>query len=271
VIETRTAGAISYRYAAPEGPPAAPPALCLHGFPETSRMWTATLEAIAAAGHRAYAPDLPGYGASAPLAHNGWEELTEAIEGFVAEIGVGPVALVVHDWGGLIGLRWACDRPDRIAALVISDTGFFPDGRWHGMAEVLRTPGQGEEALGMLSEEGLGQVLAAASPTGYDEDDIAEYWRAFSTEEGRRAILEMYRSGDFEKLEPYDGRLGGLGVPTLLLWGENDEFAPIGGAHRLRKQIPGARLEVVEGAGHFVYADAPERAATAVAEFVSGL
>jgi haloalkane dehalogenase len=59
-----------------------------------------------------------------------------------------------------------------------------------------------------------------------------------------------------------------LGVPTLLLWGESDEFAPIGGAHRFRKEIPGAELVAVEGAGHFVYADEPDRCAAEIVSFL---
>jgi haloalkane dehalogenase len=65
--------------------------------------------------------------------------------------------------------------------------------------------------------------------------------------------------------------LARLGIPTLLLWGEKDDFAPIGGAYRLRKQIPGAELVIVEGAGHFVYADDPERCAEEIGRFLGAL
>ena len=82
------------------------------------------------------------------------------------------------------------------------------------------------------------------------------------------AHLEQYRSGDFEKLEPYQGKLAELGVPTLLLWGGDDDFAPVAGAHRFQKEIPGSELVVIEGAGHFVFQDEPERAAEAVGAFL---
>jgi haloalkane dehalogenase len=49
-------------------------------------------------------------------------------------------------------------------------------------------------------------------------------------------------------------------VPTLLIWGEDDPFSPVAGAHRFQREIPDARLEVIAGSGHFVWADAPERA-----------
>lgn len=269
-VELREAAGLSYREALPGADRGRPPVLCVHGFPETSYMWRDLLPAVAAAGHRAIAPDLPGSGRSPADPPNTWERLVATLERFVVALELGPVVLVVHDWGGLIGLRWACDHPERVAAMVISDTGFFADGRWSGMAEGLRTPGTGEELLAAMDREGFGGLMAAAS-NGIGDDAVDEYWLSLSTPEGQAAQLEMYRSGDMEKLAPYEGRLGELARPTLLLWGEEDPFAPLGGAHRFQQQIPGAELVVVEGTGHFVYADAPQRCAEAIGRFLDGL
>jgi haloalkane dehalogenase len=231
-------------------------------------MWREVLAALAASGRRAVAPDLPGFGDSRPDPPSTWERQVDAVERFRSALGLGRVALVVHDWGGLIGLRWACEHPDAVAALVISNTGFFPDGKWHGMAHSLRTAGEGEKLLDALTEDGFAQMLASLSP-GFDAASAAEYWKSFQTADGRQAALDLYRSGDFEKLEPYEGKLAGLGVPTLLLWGADDPFAPVAGAHRFQREIPDAQLVIVEGAGHFVYADEPQRCAREVAEFLA--
>ena len=51
-------------------------------------------------------------------------------------------------------------------------------------------------------------------------------------------------------------------MPTLILWGENDEFAPVAGAHRFLDEIPGAELQTISGAGHFLYSDAPAASAS---------
>ena len=228
------------------------------------------MPSVAEAGHRVLALDFPGSGDSPADPPNTWERLVEHVEAFVTALELEPVVLVVHDWGGLIGLRWAADHPEHIAGLVISDTGFFSDGNWHGMAAGLRTPGTGEEMLEAITRENFGQLMASLSE-GFTEDAVDEYFRSIGSPEGRGAILEMYRSGDFEKLVPYEGALGRLGVPTLILWGEVDEFAPIGGAHRLNKEIPGSQLEIVAGAGHFVHADAPARCSTAITGFLANL
>jgi haloalkane dehalogenase len=191
----------------------------------------------------------------------------EALERFRSGLGLDDVLLVVHDWGGLIGLRWACDHPEAVSALVISDSGFFPDGRWHGMAEGLRTEGQGEEIVESLDRDTFGLVLKTSS-SGIDDEAVDEYWKCFADEVRRRGQLELYRSGDFSKLEAYRGKLGELDVPALLLWGADDSFAPLGGAKRFEKELADSRLVVMEGTGHFVWDDAGEDAARELAAWL---
>ena len=81
--------------------------LLVHGYPESSYMWLRVLATLADAGWRALAPDLPGYGDSEPagVGSGSWERHVEALERFVRELDPGPLALVTHDWGVMIGLR----------------------------------------------------------------------------------------------------------------------------------------------------------------------
>ncbi len=268
-IELKRAGDIAYREAAPAGSESGVPVLLLHGFPESSLMWEATMEALAARGRRAIAPDLYGLGESVDEAAATFERNLEAIGELHAELGLGRIAIVVHDWGGFVGLAWACEHPTDVEALVISDTGFFADGRWHGMAEAMRGP-EGEQLVGALDRDGFAAMLRSTAPEGFDDATVDAYWHPFEHGRAREATLEFYRSMDFEKFAPYEGALGELGVPTLLLWGEDDPFAPLAAARRFEREIPGSRLVVVEGAGHFVYDQFPERCAREVADFLSG-
>jgi haloalkane dehalogenase len=164
--------------------------------------------------------------------------------------------------------RFGDSEPDRAWAIVASDTGFFPDGKWHGLADALRTPGQGEELVDGMTLEAFTAMLGSISK-GIGPDDAREYFKAFADEPRRRGQLELYRSGDWEKLEPYEGRLAALDVPFLALWGEDDPFAPVAGAQRFAREIRGARVQVIPGTGHFVYDDAPETAAEALATFLA--
>jgi len=247
-----------------------PAALLLHGYPNSSYLWRDVLPAVAGAGFRAVAPDLLGYGDSPLDGREGtWEDHIAALDEFVGEHDLAPLVLVVHDWGGLIGLRWACEHPDAVRAMVLMSTGFFPDGRWHGMATAMRN-GQVDELVENMDREGFAGLMRQAAPKA-DAEAVDEYYKGFATIEQRRAGLALYRSGDFEKLAPYKGQLAAMDVPTLLLWGANDDYAPVGGAHRFKKEIPHAELVVLEDAGHFVMEDAPERVGAVIGDFLSRL
>jgi pimeloyl-ACP methyl ester carboxylesterase len=239
--------------------------LCVHGYPESSYMWRHLLEAVADAGWQAVAPDLPGYGDS-PYAGSGtWQAHLAALDDFHRDQELGEVVLIVHDWGGLIGLRWACEHPDLIRAMVISNTGFFADGKWHGMAQALRTPDQGEQIVEGLDRDGFAAMLRTVSPN-LDDRSVDEYFKAYGSPERRHGQLELYRSGDFSELEAYD--LSSVDAPSLILWGEDDPFAPIAGAHRFERELKDTSLVVVEGAKHFVFDDEPARCSAEVIAFL---
>jgi haloalkane dehalogenase len=265
VSSQRRAAGLAYREA---GDSSERVALLVHGYPESSYMWRHALDALAGAGWRAIAPDLAGYGDSEPDPPGTWEHHIDALDRFAGELALGPVALVTHDWGVPIGLRWACDHPGAVNALVISDGGFFADRRWHDLANVMRTPGEGERLIAGYTREGFGAAMRAGS-SGIGEDALDEYWKGFSDDTRRRGHLELYRSGDFDKLAPYEGRVAALGVPALILWGEDDRFASVRMGHRFREELPGSELEVFADTGHFVWEDQPERAPGALVEFLA--
>lgn len=254
-VELKREGEIAYREAAPTQE-RGDPVLLVHGFPGSSYMWTTLMQDLAGAGRRAIAPDLAGFGDSPPDRPSTWERHVDAMERFREAVGLERVALVVHDWGGLIGLRWACDNPGVATAIVASGTGFFADGKWHGLASMLRTPGEGERLVSEIDRPGMASMLSATGR--FSDREIAESFKTFETDDGRQSVLELYRSGDFDKLEPYRGKLAALDVPVLALWGAEDVFAPPASAFRFRKEVPGTEVVVVEDAGHFVFADDPE-------------
>ena len=247
-----------------------PAALLVHGYPNSSYLWRDVLPVVAGAGYRAVAPDLAGYGDSELDGHGGtWEEHVESLGAFVEQQGLAPLVLIVHDWGGLIALRWACDHPEAVRALVLMSTGFFPDGKWHGFAQAMRA-GQVDGMIENMDREGFAGLMRQAAPRA-DAEAIDEYFKGFATPERRRAGLDLYKSGDFEKLAPYRGRLAELDVPTLVLWGAKDDYAPVASAYRFQKEIPHAELVILEDAGHFVMEEEPERVGSEIAGFLARL
>jgi haloalkane dehalogenase len=265
-VELRHAGPLAYREALPAGEASGPAVVLVHGFPESSLMWEPLMERLAAAGRRCVAPDLYNLGDSEEAEPATFESNHEAFSSLMDGLDLGDVAVVVHDWGGFIGLAWVCDNPDRVRALVISDTGFFSDGRWHGLADAVRGP-EGEALVDGLNREGFSALLNGDG-NAFSETMIDAYWRPFEEGRGRRATLDFYRSMDFPKLAPWDGKLGGLTAPALILWGAEDPFATMAAAKRFDRESPDSRLVAVEGAGHFVWEEEPERCAGEVLRFL---
>ena len=152
---------------------------------------------------------------------------------------------------------------------MISDAGFFADGKWHGMAEAMRSE-QGESLVGGLDRDGFGAMLNAGAQRVRR--------RRRSTRTGRRspttAAVSGRRSSSIARWtsrssKPWQGKLAELGVPTLLLWGAEDPFAPLAGARRFEREIPGAHLVAIEGAGHFVIDEQPERCIAEITGFLT--
>ena len=145
--------------------------------------------------------------------------------------------------------------------------GFFPDIEWAAIAKTMRTPIQGEALVDSLSREGFATMLGETADS-FDERAIDEYWKAFATPASRRGMLELYRSFDLDELKPYHRKLAELGVPALILWGQQDEFLPLDYASRFAREIPGSKLVLLEGVRHFLYEDEPERCGREVIEFL---
>ena len=266
-IELRRSGPLAYREAVPDGAESGPPVVLVHGFPESSLMWEPLMAALAERGRRSVAPDLYCLGASEDPGPATFERNLDAFTELVDELGLGRCALVVHDWGGFIGLAWASSHPESVAALVISDTGFFADGKWHGMAEAVR----GDRG------RGAGRARSTATPSpGCSAPAAPSSTRRRSTPTGRRSptgAAARRRSSSIARWtsrssSPTRASSAALGVPTLLLWGADDPFAPLAGAHRFEREIPGAELVAIEGAGHFVFDQEPERTTGAVVDFL---
>ena len=270
-VEIKNTGDLSFRECLPERDAGAGPVLLVHGFPESSRMWEPLMKQLATQGRRSLAPDLYCLGDSRDPGPATYERNVAAFEHFCEHVlhADQQAVVVVHDWGGFIGLSWACRNRDRVEALVLSDTGFFSDGRWHGIAEMLRTE-QGEAAIEAFDKESFAAMLRADGAE-FSDAAVDAYWRPFERGRGRQATLEFYRDMDFEKLAPYEGCLAEMAVPTLLLWGEKDNFAPLSGARRFNREIPGSDLVVIPDAGHFVFETAPERCNRVVGDFIAGL
>ena len=265
MTEVRHAAGMAYREA---GPADGPAALLVHGWPYSSYFWEPVLQELGGAGIRAIAPDLPGFGDSEPDPPGTWERHAQALERLRTELGIDRVALVGHDWGLSIALRWGAEHRDLVSALVLTNGGAaLVEGRWHPVAEDMRATSEGEAFMRYLNRQlfdaGMRQISINMTDAARDE-----YWKCLADDARRAAVLELFRSADAEELVPYVDEPARLGVPTLVLWGAHDDLARMSVAEHFHRITPGSKLVVLDHAGHALLADEPGPAAAAITGFL---
>jgi haloalkane dehalogenase len=264
-MDVRHAAGLAYREAGPDDGPAV---LLVHGWPYSSAMYEPVLERLGQKGMRAVAPDLPGFGDSEPDPPGAWGQHADALERLRTELNLGRTALVGHDFGLSIALRWAAAHRDQVSALVLSNGGAaLVEGRWHPVAEDMRRSSEGEAFMRYLGRDLFDAGMRQVS-RGMTDEARDEYWKCLADDTRRACVLELFRSADAEDLVPYVDEPARLNVPTLVLWGAHDDLAGMSVAEHFHRITPGSKLVVLDGAGHALYDDAPEEASAAIADFL---
>ena len=244
----------------------------VHGNPGSADDWERLVGAVATqTGLRALAFDLPDFGET--MAPPGFDHSALGYATFLSQalerLGVERAHLVVHDFGGPIGLVWAMFRPDALAGVTLIDTGLMPGYRWHWMARIWRTPVVGEIFQATATRRAFRLLLNRFEPRGLPRDFVERMYNQFGPRT-RRAVLKLYRAtpdpgGMSENLI---GAFGPRDIPALVIWGEHDAYLPSSYAWRQREAFPSAEVHVLPASGHWPFADAPETVERLLVEFL---
>jgi pimeloyl-ACP methyl ester carboxylesterase len=243
----------------------------VHGNPGSADDWVRLTSAAGAAGHRAVAFDLPDFGET--IAPDGFEHTPFGYAEFVAEaleeLGIERAHLVLHDFGGPIGLIWAMGHPDSLSAITLIDTGVLPGYTWHGLARIWRTPVLGELFQAITNRRGYRFALNRNEPRGLPREFVETMYDHYDRRT-RRAVLELYRAtpdpgGMSENLI---GLLAPRNIPALVIWGEDDAYLPSSFAAEQVRAFPSAEVHVLPAIGHWPFADAPETVERLLVEFL---
>jgi pimeloyl-ACP methyl ester carboxylesterase len=241
----------------------------VHGNPGPSTDW-ARLVASVGEFRRAVAWDQPGFGRADKPADFEHTVAGHAafIDAALGELGIDKVHLVLHDFGGPWGLEWAANHTDRVASMVLINTGVLRDYRWHLMARIWQTPVLGEIFNALSMRSGFLSVLRRTDPR-LPSDVLDRLYEAGRDPRTKRAVLRLYRASKSPLIAQWSAatteRLRPLDLPALVVWGANDAFVPVEQAHRQLEVFPRAEIELLADSGHWPFADDPE----AVEHFVT--
>lgn len=248
------------------------PMLLLHGNPDTRHSWQEILRRVAETeSGRVIAPDFPGFGDSDPFperADIGPAAMATFWNRFADAVGIEePAVVAVHDFGGPWLLPWVARFPERVRGVLILNTLFHGDYRWHGWARVWQTPLLGEISMALLSRWGLRLEMKRGCPKITREICDATYARIHPTM--KKTVLRFYR--EYAKPGPtfaeWEERLAGAmaGLPCRVVWGDRDPYIPSSYAERFG--VPATHLPEL---GHWHHMVDPKATLVALAELAAG-
>jgi haloalkane dehalogenase len=239
------------------------PVVCFHGEPTWAYLYRKLARPLLDAGERVVAVDMPGFGRSDKPTERGWysyERHYEHVSQVLAGLDLSGATVVVQDWGGAVGLRWAVENAGRVERLAILNTGLFTGRvskgflRWRDFAE--RNP---DLPVGFIVDGGTGFDLApgvkeayeAPFPTPESKAGAAAFPLLVPTSDDEPGAAEMRAVSD--ELSQWD-------KPTLVMFSDSDPVFPYPRSGDVFCElIPGAGEQVrVEGAAHFLQEDRGE-------------
>jgi pimeloyl-ACP methyl ester carboxylesterase len=254
------------------GPPEATSAVVfVHGNPGSCDDWEPLTAAVGGIGLRAVAFDLPDFGET--IAPAGFEHTAPGYAGFVdaalTALGIERTQLVLHDFGGPIGLTWAATHAEWIASITLIDIGILPGYKWHRLARLWRTPVLGELFMATANRRAFLKLVDREEPRGLPRPFTERMWDHYD-KRTRKAVLKLYRATD-EPGAPDPALVAALksvDPPALVIWGGGDAYLPSSYAERQREFFPKAEVHVLPHSGHWPFADDPTEVERLLLDFL---
>ncbi|WP_040606110.1 alpha/beta fold hydrolase [Salisaeta longa] len=241
-----------------KGPTASPlpPIVLLHGLLGDLDNWTDTVYALAEAGYRVVVPVIPVYELSVRNTHI--PGLTDYIRDFVEFMEFDQTVLVGNSLGGHIALLYALDYPETVHAMVLSGSS--------GIYEA----SLGNSTMRRRDRE---FIRERTEMTFYDPkhatDELIDKMLNVLDDRGRAIrLIKIARSADKEIVTD---RLGELNMPTLLVWGANDEITPPDVGREFQERMPQATLHFIDKCGHAPMIEHPKQFNAYVLDFLEEL
>jgi len=244
-----------------------PAVLLLHGFPESSIMWTDLLEAGAKAGYKVVAFDQRGYSPGArPAGVTNYEidHLTQDVLDVADQLGLDTFHLVGHDWGAVVGWKVAMEHPDRLhtwTALSIPHIGVFFDGVQNHPEQQKRSSYFKRLQMPLLPEYKFianDQLFFKQMMAKTRKPYLKEYV-ALQAEQGAcTAMLNWYRAMDVEQIATSKKYLKNINRPTLFIWGKEDGVIAPAIIPQQKEYISSYYREVALDTGHGLIQSKPD-------------
>jgi haloalkane dehalogenase len=251
------------------------PVLMLHGQPAWSFIWRKVIPWVQGAGYRCIVPDHAGCGRSDKPIDPDWHTVERHVEltaSLVEELDLHDVTLVVHDWGGPIGLMLATAHQDRIARIAILDTAIDPreawmNDTWVGVRDFIEA----------TEEFAVAELMRAAGYKELTDDVLAAYQAPYPVPESQGSFKGFVRTvpstddkSSAAAAETFFDSLRRDPRPMLILWAESDVFLTLASGQRFAARIGRQIDHVIPEAGHTLLEDQGEMIGELIADWLHG-
>jgi haloalkane dehalogenase len=250
------------------------PVVFMHGEPTWSYLWRNVIPPVRDAGFRCLAPDLVGFGGSDKPTDIDWytyERHVAMAAALLEDEDVRGATMVVHDWGGPIGLRLAVDHPERIDRLVILDTGLFT-----GRQRMTKAWQAFRDFVARTEDLPVGFLVRGACKNDPGDEVIAAYDAPFPSapsKAGARAFPLLIplspESPGAEAGARVQSALREDRRPTLMLWADSDPVLPPEVGERFASAIGRPPPRPIENASHFLQEDQGPLIGTLIADWLT--
>lgn len=254
-----------------------PVVLLIHGMAGSAATWNEVIPVLSRF-YTVIAPDLPGHGRSAkPRGDYSLGALASFLRDLMATLGHERATVVGQSLGGGVAMQFSYQYPQRCERLVLVGAGGLGQ-EVMPILRVLAAPGVDlvlpVAFLPILRDAGnaVGRALRAVGLR--PSPQMNEIWRSYSSlvePETRNAFVHTLRSvidTKGQRVSARDKLYLAARMPTLLVWGDHDPIIPVSHAYETHEEIPGSRLEIFEGVGHFPHVEEPQRFADVLIDFI---
>lgn len=254
-----------------------PTLLLIHGMAGSSRAWRAVMPDLSERYH-VLAPDLPGHGGSAPPTGDySLGNLAATLRDLLGVLGIERATIIGQSLGGGVAMQLAYQHPELAERLVlVGSGGLGREVSW--MIRALSLPGAEYVAPvifpGFVRDLG-DRVAGVAERLGVRAPRLAEMWDAYATltsPEHRDAFLRTVHAviePGGQAVSATDRLYLAAAVPTLIVWGDVDPIIPVSHGIAAHDAMPGSRLEIFEGVGHFPHVEDPLRFTRVLFDFLA--
>lgn len=242
----------------------------IHGNPGSAADWVDLVDQVGEFS-RAIALELPDFGQT--VAAPGFDHKIDSYAEFIGDalrtLGVTRVRLVLHDFGGPIGLSWASRNLEMVASVCLINTGVLAGYKWHRTARGWQTPVLGELMQAITTRATFRRAVSSAEPRGLPREFLDEMYDNYDRRT-RAAVLDLYRDGrklgkDSELLvKPF----AEANLPALVIWGAQDPYIGVELAEKQKDSFPSARVIVLPESGHWPMIDDPPSVSRPLIDFL---